>query len=82
MASLERDAVESSLKKKGFVVEERDHRYFMLYAEWTVHGDSYQDFPRHRVQDTWQQSGRQNGRATQADHPAVRGAGSVSPLCG
>jgi len=33
MASLERDAVESSLKKKGFVVEERDHRYFMLYAD-------------------------------------------------
>jgi hypothetical protein len=30
MPSLERDAVESSLKKKGFVVEERDHRYFRL----------------------------------------------------
>lgn len=33
MASLERDIVESGLTEKGFVREDRDHRFYFLYVD-------------------------------------------------
>ncbi len=32
MANLERDDVEAALKRKGFVQDDRDHRYFKLFV--------------------------------------------------
>lgn len=59
MPSLERDDVEASLKRKGFVEENRDHRFFKLFVNGkytgiytkTSYGKKYKSLGKSLVSD-------------------------------